>query len=90
MKSEELYEAWKETRRKVVPSENFIDNVVNQAYQYEHDEKEKTSRIMKLLVDFVSAHPFAQAALIAIGAMSGFMRIVVIVITILNKGVING
>ena len=89
MKSEELYEEWKETRRKVVPSENFINKVVNQAYEYEQ-EKKKTPRTMKRLIDFVSAHPFAQAALIAMGVMSGFMRMFVVIITILNKGDLNG
>ena len=89
MKSEELYEAWKETRRKVVPSEDFINKVVNQAYKYEQ-EKKKTSHIMKRLIDFVSAHTFAQAALIAMGVMSGFTRMFVMIITILNKGDLNG
>ncbi|MBN2590970.1 MAG: hypothetical protein JXA96_13980 [Sedimentisphaerales bacterium] len=89
MKSEKLYEAWKETRRKVVPSENFINKVVNQAYEYEQ-EKKTQSHVMKRLIDFVSAHPFAQAALIAMGVMSGFMRMFVVIITILNNGDING
>ena len=88
MKNEELYEAWKETRRKVVPSEDFINKVVNHAYEYE--QKKKTSFSMKRLIDFVSVHPFAQVALIAIGFMSGFMRMLFIIITILSRGVING
>jgi hypothetical protein len=89
MKNEELYEEWKATRRKVVPSENFIDKVVNQAYRYEREKKTK-SHVMKRLVDFVSAHPFAQAALVAMGVMTGFMRMVFIIVMILNKGDING
>lgn len=89
MKNEEIYEAWKETRRKVVPSEDFIDKVVNQAYQYEQ-KKKITSYVMKRLVDFISAHPFAQAALVAIGVMAGFTRMFIVIITILSKGDING
>ena len=89
MKNEELYEEWKAARRKVVPSENFIDKVVNQAYRYEQEKKSK-SHFTRRLVDFVSAHPFAQAALVVMGVMTGFMRMVFIIVTILNKGDING
>ena len=89
MKSEELYEAWKETKRKVISSESFENNVMNQIYKHERERKE-TPFGTKRLIDFVSAHSFAQAALVAIGFMAGFMRMVFIIVTILNKGDING
>ena len=89
MKNEELYEAWKETKCKVVSSENFENNVMNQIYKYERERKKMPFNI-KRLIDFISVHSFAQAALVAIGFMTGFMRMVFIIVAILNKGVING
>ena len=89
MKNEELYKEWKETRRQVTSSESFVENVMSQIYKHEQEQK-NSSFIMKRLVDFISAHPFAQAAFIATGCMTGFIRMIFIIIAILNKGNIYG
>ena len=89
MNNEELYKEWKETKRQVTPSESFVENVMNQIYKHEQ-EKKNSSFSMKYIIDFISAHPFAQAAFIATGCMTGFIRMIFIIIAILNKGNIYG
>ncbi len=89
MKKQELYDAWKEKNRQVTTSESFVDNVMEQTHQYEQKKRE-TSFNMRWLVELISAHPTAQAALVAVGAMAGFIRVVFIILVILSKGDING
>jgi len=89
MKKQELYDAWKEKKHQVTTSESFINKVMEQAYQYEQKKRE-TSFNMRWFVDLISAHPMAQAALVAVGAMTGFIRVVFIILVVLSKGDING
>ena len=89
MKCQELYDTWKKTKNQIEIRDNFTDDVMRHVYQYEQ-ERGKTSFDMRWLVKLVSAHPLAQAALVAVGAMTGFIRIVFIILVILSKGDING
>ena len=89
MKCQEVYEAWKEKSNQIEIRDHFTDDVMEQVYQYKR-EKRKTSFDMSWLADLISAHPLAQAALVAVGAMTGFIRLVLVILVILNKGDING
>jgi len=89
MKRQEVFNAWIEKTSQIDVRENFKDEVMKQIYQYEQKKRE-TSFNMRWFVDLISAHPLAQAALIAVGTMTGFIRVVFIILVILSKGDING
>ncbi|MHC4196149.1 MAG: hypothetical protein ACYSQZ_09505 [Planctomycetota bacterium] len=89
MKTEEIINNWNEQRNRIEVGENFTKDVMNQVYQYER-LKRKPLFDMQRLIELISAHPLAKAALIATGAVAGVVRIVFMIIVILNKGVING
>ena len=89
MNFDEIYNAWKEKKRQIDINESFSDEVMNQVYQY---EKGKTKQVFNLqwLIDLISVHPLAQAALVMAGAVTGFIRLVLMILVILSKGDING
>jgi hypothetical protein len=73
MKSEEVFNAWKEEKSQIDLSENFADEVMNQVYQYAQKKREPLFDV-QWLVELISAHPLAKAGLIAAGAVAGFIR----------------
>ena len=89
MKCQDVYDTWKKTKNQIVMKEHFTDEVMGQIHRYEQ-ERRKTFFDMQWLGDLISAHPLAQAALVAVGAMTGFIRLVLVILVILNKGDING
>lgn len=89
MRSEEVYKAWKEEKHQIEISKSFADEVMNQVYQYEQ-EKSGPMFSLRRLVDFISVHPLAQAALVMAGAVTGFIRLVLMILMILSRGDING
>ena len=74
MKSEKIYDDWKKQRSHVEVRQNFTERAMNQIYQYEQN-KRKPLFDMQRLVEFVSVHPLAKAGLIAVGAVTGFVRV---------------
>ena len=89
MKSEKLYDNWKRQRSQVEVGDNFTEKAISRIYQYEQ-KKRKMFFDMQQLIEFISVHPLAKAALIATGAIAGFVRFLFMVMMILNKGVVNG
>jgi hypothetical protein len=89
MKKQEIYDSWKDKNRHINISESFADGVMEQIYRYEQ-KKRKSLFNMRRLVGTISAHPLAQAALVAAGAFTGLIRLVFIIVVILSKGDING
>lgn len=77
MKSEEVYNSWKEEKSQVDIRENFTDEVMNQIYQYERDKRKPLFDAQRL-VELISAHPLAKVGLVAAGAVAGVVRVVVI------------
>ena len=89
MNRQEVYNAWKEKKRQVDISEDFTDEMMNQIHQYEQ-KKSKSLFDMQRLIDVISDHPLAKIGLIAVGAVTGLVRLIFVIIMILNEGVING
>lgn len=83
MKSQEVYNAWKEKKHQIDIQGDFADKVMNQVYRYEQ-AKRKPMFDMQRLVELISAHPLAEAGLITAGVITGFVRIVFIVCTFLR------
>jgi len=89
MKSEEIYNAWKEQKSQIEVSSAFSGRVMNQIYQYEQ-AKRKPLFDMQRLVDIISAHTLAKAGLVAAGAAMGLVRLMFMILVILSRGDING
>ncbi len=73
MKSEEIYNAWKEQKSQVDIDQNFPDNVMNQIYTYEQ-AKGKPLFDVQWFVELISASPLAKTAMVAAGALAGLIR----------------
>lgn len=87
MDKKKLYEIWLEKKSQVEINKSFPDKVMNQVYQYE--ERPKWFDIQQL-IEIISAHTIIKDGLVAAGVVAGFVRLVVMILVILNKGVING
>ena len=78
MKSEEIYNAWKERKSQIDIRENFADEVLNQIYQYER-EKRKPLFDGHRLIELISANRFAKAGVVTAGAVTGLVRIMFVI-----------
>jgi hypothetical protein len=82
MKSEEIYNAWKERKSQIDIRENFADELMNQIYQYEREKRKPLFDGLRL-IELLSAHRFAKAAVVTAGVVTGFVRIMFVVYTFL-------
>jgi len=78
MKSEEIYNAWKERKSQIDIRENFADELMNQIYQYE-SEKRKPLFDGHRLIELISTRPLSKAAVVTAGAVTGLVRIMFVV-----------
>ena len=76
MKSEKLYDDWKKQRSQIDVEYDFAEKVMKQVYQYEQRRKSSLFDI-QWLVATITAHPLVQAAMIAVGAIVGFIRLAI-------------
>jgi hypothetical protein len=89
MKENEVYELWKQQRRQIEVSQNFTGRVMNEIYQLEQN-RNITQLKMSRLIEVISFHPLAKTGLVAVGAVIGIVRIIIIILAILSNGVVNG
>jgi hypothetical protein len=82
MKSEEIYKAWKEHKSQIDLRKNFADEVMNHIYQYERDKRRPLFEVQRL-IELISAHRLAKAAVVTAGAAVGLARISFVVYTFL-------
>ena len=78
MKSEEIYNAWKERKSQIDIRESFADEVMNQVCQYERG-KRKPLFDGQRLIELISAHRFAKAGVVAAGVVTGLVRVMFVV-----------
>lgn len=78
MKSEEIYNAWKEQKSQIDIRENFADELMNQIYRYE-SEKRKPLFDAHRVIELISAHRFVKAGVVTAGAAIGLVRIMFVV-----------
>jgi hypothetical protein len=89
MKDRKIYESWRQEKRQIDVSQNFTGRVMNQVYQLEQSRKSpllKTER----LIELISFHPLARTGLMAAGAVTGIVRLIIMIQAILSNGVVNG
>jgi hypothetical protein len=89
MNSKDAYKTWIERRSQINVREQFTDEVMRRIYHYEQRKRISLFDYQRL-VELISAHWSAQAALVVVGAVTGFIRLVFVILVILNKGDING
>ena len=82
MKSEKIYNAWKESKSHIDIQENFKGEVMNRIYRYERDKRKSMFDVQRL-IELISEHRFAKAAVVTAGAVAGFVRIIFVVYTFL-------
>ena len=78
MKTEEIYNAWKEQKKQIDVDKGFSDKAISRIYQYEQ-KKRKSLVDVQGLIELMSAHTLAKAGLILTGGIVGFIRIVFVV-----------
>ena len=83
MKSEEIYNAWKERRSQIDIRKNFADEVMSQIYRYER-RKRKPLFDVNRLIELISTRPLGKAAVVTVGAVIGFVRIMFVVYAFLG------
>jgi hypothetical protein len=89
MKENEVYESWKQEKRQIDTSQNFTDRVMNRVYQWEQN-KEKSLFTMERLIELISLNSLAKTGLVAAGAATGIVRLIIMIQAILSNGVVNG
>ena len=89
MKDNEVYESWRQEKCQIDVSQNFADHVMNQVYQLEQSRKSSRFTIERV-IELISFHPLVKMGLVAVGAVTGIVRLIIMINTILSNGVING
>jgi hypothetical protein len=83
MKSEEIYNAWKERKSQINIRENFSDELMNRIYRYEQ-KKRKPLFDAHRVIELISAHRFVRAGVVTAGAAIGLVRIMFVVYAFLT------
>jgi len=78
MKSEKIYNAWKERKSQIDIRENFADELMNRIYRYER-KKRKPLFNGHRVIELISAHRFVKAGVVTAGAVAGLVRIMFVV-----------
>lgn len=89
MKDNEVYESWKQEKRQIDVSQDFTEKVMSEVYQREQSRKSSPFTIDRL-IELISFHPLAKFGLVAAGAVTGIVRLIIMIQAILSNGVING
>lgn len=89
MKDHEVYESWKQEKHQIDVSQDFTEKVMNEVYQWKQSSKSPRFT-MERLIELISFHPLAKTGLVAVGAITGILRLIIMIHAILSNGVING
>jgi uncharacterized protein (DUF488 family) len=89
MKDHKVYVSWRQEKRQIDVSRNFTDHVMNEVHQWEQSRKIPLIKIERL-IELISFHPMAKVGLVAAGAFTGIVRLIIMIHAILGNGVING
>ena len=89
MKDNEVYESWKQAKSQIDTSQNFTNRVMNEVYRREQSRNNSRLKIERL-IELISFHPLAKTGLVAIGGVTGIVRLIIMIHAILSNGVVNG
>ena len=89
MKDHKVYESWRQEKSQIDVSQNFTDRVMNHVYRLEQSRNIPQLK-MERLIELISSHPLAKTGLVAIGGVTGIVRLIIMINAILSNGVVNG
>ena len=89
MKENKVYESWRQEKHQIDVSQNFTEQVMNKVYQLEQSRNLTQSK-MESIIALISFNPLAKFGLVAAGAATGIVRLIIMINSILSNGVING
>jgi hypothetical protein len=78
MKTEEIYNTWKEQKHQIDVGKGFSEKVMSRIYQYER-EKRKPLFDGHRLIELISTRPLGKAAVVTAGLLIGFVRMTTVV-----------
>ena len=78
MKSQDIYNAWRERKRQIDIAEDFADSVMD---KIRHHRKYRLKSLFDLqrFIETFSHNPITQAALLVAGAITGLARIALVI-----------
>jgi len=83
MKRQEVYNAWKETKRQIEVGKSFSGKVMSQIYQYEHGKRMPLID-MHRVAELISTHPLAKAGVIIAATTTGIIRVAFVICVFLG------
>ena len=89
MNTEKLHKQWKKRKSQSETAKDFSAKVLNRIYQHERAKSKAWFGSMRLAA-IISAHPLAKVAIIVSGAVTGLVRLTLMIVAILSGGTING
>ena len=89
MNENEVYESWRQEKRQIDVSQNFTEQIMNEVYKWEQSRNVPLLKRDRL-IELISFHPLAKTGLVAAGAVTGIVRLIIMINTILSNGVVNG
>lgn len=73
MKTEDIYNEWKEQKNQIEAGEGFSDKVISRICQFER-QKRKSLFNGHRLIELISTRPLGKAAVVTAGVLAGFVR----------------
>ena len=89
MKDHGVYESWRQEKRQIDVSGSFTGEVMDQIHTWEQSRNFRRFNAARF-VELISFHPLAKTGLVAAGAVTGIVRLIIMIHAILINGVING
>ena len=89
MKENEVYESWKQAKSQIDVSGSFTGEVMDQINAWEQSRNFRWFNVARF-IELISFHPLAKTGLVAVGAITGIVRLIIMIHAILSNGVING
>lgn len=83
MKTDEIYNAWKEQKGQIDVDKAFSEEVMSRIYKYER-QKRKPLFDGHRLIELISTRPLGKVAVVAAGVLIGFVRITFVIYAFLG------
>ena len=82
MNSDEIMNLWKERKSQVETHRDFVDNVMNQLQKRGSHRRIPVFDVYRA-IEIISSSPAATAAVIALGAVAGIVRVSIVILSFL-------
>ncbi len=82
MNSDEMMNLWKERKTRVETHRDFADKVMDQLHERRSHRRIPMFDVYRL-IEVISSSPAATAAVIALGAAAGIVRVLIVILSFL-------